>query len=182
MNPLYFDDLRDIHGLDSIPWWPLAPGYWLILLAVIALIWLIRALWRRSDWRVDAKEQFTQLKRQRHRLTHKAFIAAFSELLRRIAMARYGREACAGLHGSAWLEWLEAHDPKGFPWKDMGKPLLTLPYAPDDTEIDAETMTSLLRALRHWIDAELPQTQQRKAHLKAQLQNMRGRFFPNKAE
>jgi hypothetical protein len=41
----------------------------------------------------------------------------FSELLRRIAMARHGRTACAGLHGEDWLAWLTEHDPKGFDWR-----------------------------------------------------------------
>lgn len=172
MNPLYFNDLRDIHGLDSIPWWPLATGYWLILLVLVAVFLLIRAWLRRGDWRVAARQALLRLKRQQHRLSHKALAAEFSELLRRVAMARYGREACAGLHGEAWLAWLEAHDPKGFPWTDAGKILLRLPYAPPDAAVNAEAMPALLRALRHWIDAELPQSKAYKARLKTRLQTI----------
>ena len=53
-----------------------------------------------------------------------------SELLRRVAMARLGREACAGLVGEAWLAWLAEQDPKGFDWRTRGRPLLDAPYAP----------------------------------------------------
>ncbi|GEM_PF-1664563 len=173
MNPLYFDDLRDIHGLDSISWLPLAPGYWLILLGLIALIWFIRAGLRRGDWRVDARQVFLRLKQRRNRLTPKELAAEFSELLRRVAMARYGREACAGLQGAEWLEWLEANDPKGFSWTDTGKVLLSLPYAPPQAATNTEEMPALFRALRHWINAELPQTQAHKARLRA----LRQRFW-----
>ena len=40
--------LRDIHGLDTIPWWPLATGWWyviavagLLLLGVVIRYWMI---------------------------------------------------------------------------------------------------------------------------------------------
>ena len=40
--------LRDIHGLDAVPWWPIAPGWWLIagvlvllVLAAIGRHWLL---------------------------------------------------------------------------------------------------------------------------------------------
>jgi len=168
MDLIYFDDLRDIHGLDSIPWWPLASGYWLILFALIVVFLLVRTWLRRYDWRVDARQAFFRLKHQHNRLTHKELVAEFSELLRRVAMARYGREACAGLHGQAWLKWLEAHDPKAFPWTDAGKTLLTLPYAPSDVNVavNTEYMSALFRALRCWIDEDLPQTKARKAHFR----------------
>jgi hypothetical protein len=35
--------LRDIHGLDGVPWWPLAPGWWYVL-AAIALVPVVIAM------------------------------------------------------------------------------------------------------------------------------------------
>ncbi len=174
MPPLYFDDLRDIHGLDNISWLPPALGYWLILLSIIGLAWLIRAWLRRGDWRVAARQELAHLKHQRHRLTPKELATAFSELLRRVAMARYGREACAGLHGQEWLAWLEAHDPKAFPWTDAGKILLNLPYAPPDAAGDAQQMPTLFRALQRWMDEDLPQTQARKTQVRRWLRAKAG--------
>ena len=58
-------------------------------------------------------------------------LAELSELLKRIAMARHGRVACAGLQGQAWLDWLSAQDPNGFDWRQHGQPLIHAPYAPE---------------------------------------------------
>jgi len=37
MNPL-LQELRDIRGLDPLPWWPPAPGWWLVLAAALVLV------------------------------------------------------------------------------------------------------------------------------------------------
>ena len=31
------DQLRDIRGIEGVPWWPLAPGWWMILAALVTL-------------------------------------------------------------------------------------------------------------------------------------------------
>ena len=80
--------------------------------------------------------------------------AELSELLRRMAIARFGRRACAGRVGDAWLEWLERHDPAGFPWRREGRPLIDLPYAPPRGEGSGERLRPLIRAARAWLGPE----------------------------
>ena len=47
--------LRDIHGLDAIPWWPMAPGWWyLIGAAVLLLLLALRRLLTRLAAAVTA--------------------------------------------------------------------------------------------------------------------------------
>ncbi|RLW54638.1 MAG: hypothetical protein B6D69_04845, partial [gamma proteobacterium symbiont of Stewartia floridana] len=29
------DPLRDIRGIDTVSWWPLAPGWWLLLIGIV---------------------------------------------------------------------------------------------------------------------------------------------------
>jgi hypothetical protein len=52
-NPL----LWDIRGLDPVSAWPIAPGWWVLLVAVL-LVALFALWWRRyqvhKDWRADA--------------------------------------------------------------------------------------------------------------------------------
>ena len=63
------DALRDIHGLDSVSWLPLAPGWWYLLGLVLALLllagiryWLIyNGPW--LGWRGDARRQLRVLNR-----------------------------------------------------------------------------------------------------------------------
>ncbi|SEH08073.1 DUF4381 domain-containing protein [Candidatus Venteria ishoeyi] len=176
MEPFISGELRDIHGLDSIPWWPLAPGWWLLLAVVVLLLLFAGKIRRRLDWRPDARSQLNKLYRQIKRQPDKATLAEFSELMRRLAIARYGRESCAGLQGEAWLSWLQAHDPKRFRWQERGQLLLSLPYAPPDAPIatnrkEEKQVRTLFRAARAWVDAELPKRAQKKAHIRAALKS-----------
>lgn len=143
--------LRDIRGLDPVGWWPPAIGWWLVAGLVVLLIALLVWLWRRryvfaSHWRWDAVRR---LKTLRYRCTledPKEVGRELSELLRRIAIARRGREACAGLTGEEWLEWLSHDDPTGFDWKSQGRVLITLPYAPPRPDEGRDELKRLINA------------------------------------
>jgi len=144
--------LRDIHGLDSISWWPLAPGWWissvLILLTLVALFLLIRHFIRYppGSWRWEAQVALRDLWRQRNRQSQKEVAARLSELLRRIAIARFGREKTASISGPEWLAWLQQSDPNGFNWSERGGILLNLPYAPDSWQAKPGELDALILA------------------------------------
>jgi hypothetical protein len=74
-------------------------------------------------------------------------------LLRRVAIQRYGREACAGLSGKAWLLWLTQHDPVHFNWADsgLGELLLRSAYMPPDICLDEQQIQQMANAIRAWI-------------------------------
>lgn len=154
--------LRDIRGLDPVGLWPPAPGWLLLLLLLILLPLLLPMIargyryWRllaREDWRRDAVERLHALQRRVAREEPKVVAAELSELLRRIAVARCGRDACAGLHGDRWLDWLADHDPHGFDWRRHGPLLLELPYAPPPVDGGADhavELRELIKATRAW--------------------------------
>lgn len=159
MTPVSLSDrLHDIQELDPAGIWPLATGWWLVLAALILLVLLIVGLRRwRPDWRRylprygwsrDAARDLITLRDQLSHIDAKTLAARLSELLRRIAIARCGRDRCAGLHGDPWLAWLAEHDPAGFDWCGRGRLLLDLPYAPP-AELDHRP------ELRDLIDAAL---------------------------
>lgn len=154
MNP-DLQPLRDIHDALGNPWWPLAPGWWLLLAlvaGVVALVWHFRRVRRVlpaipllyiGDWRWDAHRELKRLRRAPRQTSLKLRLAELSELLKRVAMARYGRTACAGLHGQAWLDWLSAHDPDAFDWQQHGQLIVSAPYAPDIAEPAAVSAVGL---------------------------------------
>ena len=159
MNPDMVTRLRDIQGLDEISWWPLAPGWWLLVLLVILLLFALVSVVRNQrrypagSWRRNAWKQLRTLKRQADRMPTQQIAEELSELLRRIAIARLGRARAAGLSGEPWLNWLQQHDPAGFAWTRFGKPLLTLPYAPPGTSQDSiEQLLPLIDAAFVWVD------------------------------
>jgi len=148
--------LRDIQGLDAISRWPLAPGWWLLigfitLLLIIFIYKIIRKnQHKKQDWRKIARQEWLELRPlnspAREQLTF------LSILLRRIAVQRHGREACAGLSGEKWLAWLTKYDPQGFNWTESGKILIEAPYMPPDTAIEDRQIDLIYRAIRVWVD------------------------------
>lgn len=96
--------LRDVHLPPSPSWWPLAPGWWLVITAVVLVLGTVGWWW----WR----------RRQRQRLWLAAFdaelqrattpaqrLAALSILLRRAA--RSVDAQADRLQGEAWLQFLD---------------------------------------------------------------------------
>lgn len=163
------NQLRDIEAALGNPWWPLAPGWWLLLAALALLVlvlWRFDLVWRLrvpiplvtlGSWRWDAGRELRQLRRDATDASAKDTATELSELLRRIAMARHGRGACAGLHGADWLGWLAEHDPKGFDWRDQGRLLLAAPYAPPTrTATDLNALLRLIDAAMEWVVAGEP--------------------------
>lgn len=154
------DQLRDIRGLDSIPWWPPAPGWWLtgavIVVLTLALLWWRdqRQRYPLGTWQKDAQRRLGELRRGLEQREPKQAAGELSELLRRIAMARFGREACAGLTGDEWLNWLKDKDASGFEWDTEGRILLQLPYAPAGSETDTHTLERLIYATVRWVFAK----------------------------
>ncbi|MDZ7751541.1 MAG: DUF4381 domain-containing protein [Gammaproteobacteria bacterium] len=159
INPASINDgLRDIHGLDPAPWWPPGPGWWLVAAGVVAVVALVLLLRRRrshqrEQWRRDALARLRRLERRLPNLTRHDAAGELVQLLRRVAMVRYGRHQAAGLWGDEWLAWLERHDPRGFPWRSRGAVLVSSPYAPPDPE-DGRALAELVAAARHWVRRE----------------------------
>ena len=164
MEPIAYQ-LRDIHPMDPVSWWPPAPGWWLLAAAIVAGLWLAWRYYPRLrlpsltgiTWRWDAARQLRYLRRRARDQDPRDTVAEFSELLRRIAMARYGRQSCAGLTGRDWLNWLQDHDPQGYNWADRAGLLLDLPYAPPGyASGEVAQLLEMIDATQNWVarDAE----------------------------
>lgn len=96
--------LRDVHLPGAPSWWPLAPGWWL-LLAVSAALALSLWWWqrRRARRKREAERVFDEALATA--ATPVAQVAAMSELLRRAGRRR--DRAADTLDGQAWLEFLD---------------------------------------------------------------------------
>lgn len=96
--------LRDVHLPGAPSWWPLAPGWWL-LIAAIAIVSAVIYLWRRR--RARRRREIAQVfdNALAQAITPAAQVAAMSELLRRAARRR-DRDADR-LQGEQWLEFLD---------------------------------------------------------------------------
>jgi hypothetical protein len=101
------DRLHDIVQPPAVPWWPPAPGWYVVIaIALTATAWLALRLRRR--WQANAYRRAAL-----HELKSLETPAAIAELLRRTALAVSPRSSVAEKTGSVWLDWLAAqlHEP-----------------------------------------------------------------------
>ena len=146
--------LRDLHLPDAVSWWPLAPGWWvLIALALIGLAFLVRAWLRiraRGAARRYALRQLNEIVAEyEERKNPVEFGVQLSELLRRTMLAYAPRLDVAGLTGDAWLERLDEGLAQPVFMNGPGRQILELPYRRPDAELDVADVDRLVAAVRH---------------------------------
>ena len=145
--------LRDLHLPEAVGWWPLAPGWWLLMgLAAVGLALLLRQYLRRRARGAARRHALQQLKEltaeyEQHRDAVR-FSAALSELLRRTMLAYAPRQEVAGLTGDAWLAWLDRDlDAPRFQTA-AGRKLLEMPYRRPDEDLAAMELIDVVAAVR----------------------------------
>ena len=146
--------LRDLHLPEAVGWWPLAPGWWIVIaLAVIALGLLVRAWWRARARGAARRFALRQLKTIEsdfeERKNPVEFGARLSELLRRTMLAYAPRQDVAGLTGDAWLRWLDRDLAKPLFSNGPGRQIVELPYRNPNEPLDAMDVDRLIAAVRH---------------------------------
>jgi len=145
--------LRDLHLPEPVGWWPLAPGWWLLIIVFAAFLgYVLYRAYRRYRHNAPRRFALGQLARfESEYLAHRNPVTLgkqLSELLRRGMLAYAERDEVAGLTGDAWLEWLDCGMPLPYFHTDGGKSLLRLPYrdpAGDFSDVDIDALISAVR-------------------------------------
>ena len=151
--PAALDNLRDIHLPAAVPWWPLAPGWWLLaLLGVIMLLYVLYrlrgALRRYHVYRAALRDLERIEAGSDARTDTVALIAALSIWLRRVCISLGSAEQVAGLSGEAWLAWLDRELPERPFASGPGRILALGPYRshlPAAAAVEAEALPALCR-------------------------------------
>jgi hypothetical protein len=145
--------LRDLHLPEPVGWWPPAPGWWVLLTLLAALVAYGLIRWHRHRQR-NAARRYALKKLARYEaeyLEHRNPVVLgkqLSQLLRRGMLAYAERDEVAGLTGEDWLTWLDRGMPLPYFHTEGGKSLLRLPYRnPQDdcSDIDVDAMLSAVR-------------------------------------
>lgn len=142
MNPqTLLDNLAPLRQPDAIGWWPLAPGWWLLIgLALLTLLTATVWLWRRraaNHYRRVALETLDRLEAEG------TDTAELNRLLKATALRVYGTQVAA-LSGDAWVAFLETHC-ESIDREALAD--LADVYGPESGRPSPET----LAAARHWI-------------------------------
>lgn len=142
--------LRDIHLPEPNSWWPPAPGWWLLLLALIvgvALVW-----WFVGKYRQRAVLRAAQRELKAIQLSYKKeqesqqLLGELSELVRRVMISHFHREDVSSLVGDVWLERLDqALDNSEFS-QGIGEVLARGPYQ-QQVEFDETGLIALVKKL-----------------------------------
>ncbi len=145
--------LRDLHLPEAIGWWPLAPGWWgVIVLATIGLGWLLVKAWQRRQFNAPRRYAIRELEQiEASYLKHRNAVMLgqqVSELLRRVMLAYAPRHDVAGLTGESWLRWLDRDLPVPYFHTEGGKSLLQLPYRDPEGEFSDVDINAMLAAVR----------------------------------
>ena len=148
--------LRDLHLPEAIGWWPLAPGWWfLILVALLAIGYLVhryRIHRSRGAARRHALRQLTALTAEFEQHGDAvAFSSRLSELLRRTMLAYAPRQEVAGLTGDEWLKWLDRDLDRPRFQGETGRKLLELPYRRPGDDLSALEIVDVVAAVRQRI-------------------------------
>ena len=144
--------LKDLHLPDAIGWWPLAPGWWLVIaLLVIGLGLLLRSGLRRRSRAAARRHALGQLKHCRSAYADHGNSVQLgievSEILRRTMLAYAPRGDVAGLTGDEWLEWLDRDLAAPRFSQGAGRGLLELPYLDPATvaEVDIDKLLAVVQ-------------------------------------
>ena len=159
MNPDALEKLKDIHLPEAVSWWPLAPGWWLLLGLFILMLALAFYLYKRSQRKSPEEriieqslEIFHQVKDQS--LSPKELLMELSELLRRTAISLRGRDEVANLAGQAWLNFLNESGRTQAFTEGVGQAFADQPYRPE-VEYNRQ---ALLGLTHHWLQKQVVKT------------------------
>jgi len=143
--------LRDIHLPDPIGWWPLAPGWWILIglivftVAVSLIVWSWRK--RRLVRRTALSElAIIEIDYREHRDNHR-LARDLSKLARRTALALEPERVSAAETGSDWSNRLDELNKTGETSELIKTALSRAPYRPAES-FDGE---ALLNAFRPWL-------------------------------
>ena len=151
MNPQ--DPLANLHPLrepDLLGWWPMAPGWWLllgiVLLCLISASYFLIRRYRANAYRRRALAQLLVLHTQYTADQDRSqYIAQTNALLKSVALRSYPPTEVAANSGAQWLAFLN----RGLrPGDQFQEGFATATYQKVCPEIDME---ALYQSARSWI-------------------------------
>lgn len=102
--------LQDIHTPESIGLWPLAWGWWFIIVVFVLMIgWTIHHLLKINKRNKAKKQALTLL--EELDLTTPSAALDINSILKRVCLAYFAREDIANLTGENWHQWLNKANP-----------------------------------------------------------------------
>ncbi|WP_137817923.1 DUF4381 domain-containing protein [Pseudomonas sp. 2FG] len=160
MNPL--EQLEPLIAPPAIPWWPPAPGWWLLALLLPLLLWGLWRLRRRLPFprkkapqelpldplRQAALIELAQLRKPYDGAPASVWLQQLNALLKRLCRSHYPASHSHTLSGRAWLAFLDNRCPAAGLTRWMV--LVEGAYRPE-CKLDDKAVNGLNQAIDIWI-------------------------------
>lgn len=140
--------LKELPLPDGPPWWPVAPGWYVVAaLILLLLIWALLR-WRRSysrnQYRRDAIARLAKLSTTNEDLAH------IPVILKKTALSAFPRSDVAGLRGQPWIDWLNESGRKDRFTDDDARLFDQLLYTSGEHSIADDVASSLIQRSKAW--------------------------------
>ena len=151
MNPDLLSQLRDIHTAAPEPWWPPAPGWWVLaLLLLFFLGWLARRLLARYRVRQRRRQMLGWVDHLNENINPQrdpqAYLSTLNRIFKLVALRAFPDRQCAAMAGQEWVNFLLENMEKS-PAAESLIVFATGPYEPSPS-FDPVLLSKLTRA---WI-------------------------------
>ena len=151
MNPqIPLSALHPLRSPDAIGWWPPAPGWWVLLVAILVAVavaaWVIRRRYRSNAYRRHALQQLARVQ-----AAHRAdadtshYLAQINALLKSVALRAYPQRDIAAVHGGQWRAFLNRDLPETLQLQDTFDDAVYQKSCPD---VD---LPRIEQAAQYWI-------------------------------
>jgi hypothetical protein len=157
-DPGSLQNFHDIISPQPVAWLPPAPGWYALGFSLFLLCsWFSvqkYVAWKRNKYRREAMIELAALKNQ---LTdsdkHQQLLPQLPQLVKRTAIAAYGRSAVASLAGDDWLGFLDKTGSTDIFTHGSGRLLNACSYQPAAqlAKFSREQVTGLQKAVSYWI-------------------------------
>ena len=144
--------LADINLPTEPGYWPLAPGWWILMGLILLALLLAYWFYRRHQAQAYRRKALAEFKKMQTEFKHNAnieqFLQASSLLLRRTALTAQPKQFDPTLKGDDWLLWLDSYGPKQSHFlSDTGRALTQGLYQ-KDPQVNT---TELNQMIEDWI-------------------------------
>ncbi len=104
--------LRDLHLPESVSWWPLAPGWWIVVtallfIAVVVSMRLVRNYLRRRQQTPELRQLNELYKQCAADGDATSYYDRLTSILKQSAIERDDSMSVPRLSGNAWVDWME---------------------------------------------------------------------------
>jgi hypothetical protein len=147
-------ELRGIHLPDPISWWPLAPGWWVLIIIFIGglswALWQLLKSYNNNLYRRQAMAQLLQIKHDLN-LTSTQRLVMILETLKQAVNSAYPDQHFSSRDLAAFLNFLQASC-KDTVFQNLPIDLNALLYGrPDDRQEHNELTESIINSSEIWI-------------------------------